>query len=242
MSTSNDQLKNRLLGAILLVILAVLLIPLFLGEPKSTIDLPEPAVIGGQSDDGFESRIQSEEARQAAEKAVGEKEAVLVPVPSVSVPSKIQSEPLQVPAVSAKPKEPKTTTESKAPSPESAKQPPEPVVKLKPAPEPKAQPKPKVQAEPKPKPAPAVVKAAPVRNGWGVQVGAFSKSSNAQSIAKTLRGHGFTPNLSDYNASFGRATRVWLGPYADKKQATAAAGKLKKATGEAGFVKSYPFK
>ena len=52
-SLSNSRLKNRLLGAALLVILAALLIPLLLGEPKQSTQS-----IATSENSEFESKFQ----------------------------------------------------------------------------------------------------------------------------------------------------------------------------------------
>lgn len=81
-----------------------------------------------------------------------------------------------------------------------------------------------------------------VVSGWVVQAGIFSKKENAESIAKILRSNGHQPKLSEAQTSFGKATRVWIGPFANKADAKALSQKIEQQTGNGGYVAAYPFK
>ncbi|MEE9446782.1 MAG: SPOR domain-containing protein [Arenicellales bacterium] len=222
-SLTPAQLKNRLLGAALLVILAVLLIPLILGEPKqSTETAPAP-------DNGaFQSKIQPLNSELNVRNAQPDSDQNTQTGLVLKTIDTVQSKPVsraiapvsEVNVTKAKP------TESQ-------------VVK-KPV---KASPKKVVQPKPtktvKKTPAPAVKSA--IEPGWVVQAGVFSKAENANSVAKVLRNNGFTPHSGKTKTSLGQATRVWVGPYASKAEAQKASRKLEKSTGNGGFVKAFPF-
>ncbi len=240
---TNTQLKNRLLGAALLVVLAVLLIPLFLGEPKQAPQpLPEPDNING-----FQSKIQPlPDPKSIENQAVPPKQQdnegglVLKKFDQLQQPIEpppfMQEEPVPAPVekVNAPPKlQPK----------------PEPVVKKPPVPE-KVEDVEKVAVK---KPPPKAVepqkipeKKAPTTqqatSGWVVQAGIFSKSENAESIAKVLRSNGHKPKLSEARTSFGTATRVWIGPFKNKAEAQALSKKIEQQTGNGGYVAEFPFR
>ncbi|NKB77869.1 MAG: hypothetical protein GKR96_12765 [Gammaproteobacteria bacterium] len=71
---------------------------------------------------------------------------------------------------------------------------------------------------------------------WAVRVGTFSKESNVTSVSKLLNGNGLVARTTRVKTSFGDATRIWLGPYADKKSAKTISTQLKKLTGENGYI------
>jgi cell division septation protein DedD len=79
-----------------------------------------------------------------------------------------------------------------------------------------------------------------VKSGWIVSVGVYSKTANAESIYRELVKNKYSPSSSVINTSKGKATRVWLGPFADKANALKIKDKLKSVTGEPGLLKAYP--
>jgi cell division septation protein DedD len=87
------------------------------------------------------------------------------------------------------------------------------------------------------------VAAAPkVDVGWAVQVGVFTDKRGAAKVVDDLRGKGFNPSTSivDTNRGKATATRIWLGPYAQRVDAAKAKSLLTNKTGEAGFIRAYP--
>jgi len=79
-----------------------------------------------------------------------------------------------------------------------------------------------------------------VDSGWIVSVGVYSQTKNADAIYSELVKNKFSPSSSVISTSKGKATRVWLGPYADKSRANNIKNQLKSVTGEPGLIKAYP--
>ena len=81
-----------------------------------------------------------------------------------------------------------------------------------------------------------------IKSGWIVQVGVFTDKSGADKISKSLGDKGFkaSSTIVDTNKGPGTGTRVWLGPYSDRAQATKAKTNLADKTGTSGFIRAYP--
>jgi DedD protein len=218
---SNTQLKIRLLGAGILVVFAVILIPLFLGEPKyvtEEVEVPKSAE--------FESKIQplpgsvqkTEESMQAQKNDITNSGGLVLKKLDNDQPLKSENskqvtiQPLQLNNV--------TSTSSSTPEKTVAKK--------------------AVPAKSKPE-VPEVVETK-IKSGWAVQAGIFSKTENARAIAEILKNNGYAPNISDAKASFGKVKRVWIGPFASKTEAQAVSKRLEQQTGDGGYVATYPFK
>jgi DedD protein len=233
---SNTQLKNRLLGAGILVFVAVIVIPLFLGEPKYVV-VEEP--VPPKSNE-FESKIQPLPENVPAPQNVVEsgnnetsESAGLVlkkldnqQAPASDKPEQVVIQPLRLDKLTAT-----------APAPKASKQ---PVPKAEAKAVSRKAPEKSKPVRPKTTTAPAQV--AKIKSGWAVQAGIFSKPENAQAIAQILKNNGYTPNISDARASFGKAKRVWIGPFAQKSEAQAISKRLEQKTGNGGYVAVYPFK
>ena len=251
-SLSHTQLKKRLLGAGILVLIAAMFVSLFESEPKQSLEQGKT-----EENSGFQSRIQPLE--MPAETLVEDqltplevddsgmvlkKLAPLQPVDrevasTAEQPVKpVDIQPLRrdgstapLPGKTAKTPVAKTPPKKVAPKPASKK------VTKKPA---KKQVAPKkVASAPKKT---SSQKPGSIRSGWAVQAGVFSKPANADSIAKILRSKGHRPQVTNTKTSTGRAKRVWLGPYATKAEARAVSKRLEQQTGNGGYVAPYPFK
>jgi len=79
-------------------------------------------------------------------------------------------------------------------------------------------------------------------SGWIVQVGVFTDRAGAEKTSKSLSDHGFTPSSTvvDTNRGVGTGTRVWLGPFDSRSDASKVKVRLADKTGSSGFVRSYP--
>ena len=92
-----------------------------------------------------------------------------------------------------------------------------------------------------PEPAPITnLKSENVSRGWMVQVGTFSKAENAQNLISKLNKNGFDSKYEVINTDSGQATRVWVGPYEKRVTAGRALEAVKEKAGVKGFIKSYP--
>ena len=77
-------------------------------------------------------------------------------------------------------------------------------------------------------PAQAMVsKAAAAGHGWTVQLGSFASRSNADKLARQVKGQGFSVFVLSSGSGAAARYRVRIGPLADRGAATQAAAKLK---------------
>ena len=222
-----------------MVLVAAVVIPFLLGEPKQ-VDAPVEEVVSTE----FQSKIQPLNTTQSVTPSdAGSSESVPSQNESGLVLKKIgQIQPLDrsnsnstTGAVKIEPLRLDTLNSDSRKKPET-----KPVAKAVPA-------KKVAAAAPKtsaPVKKTTVVKKAPaVTSGWAVQVGIFSKKANADAFAATLRGDGYQPKVSSAKNSSGKTNkRVWLGPFATKSEAKTISKKFEKQTGNDGYVAPYPFK
>jgi DedD protein len=202
-----DQgLKERLIGAAVLVALGVWLIPWVLDGKKEQVDLDSADA------------------------------ALRLPTPEEPLPVRSQTLSLDEPEPFVEPEQPATATaRGSAPEPdEPIPAPPpaeEPVVaRADPAPAPNVQ-RPAEAAPQKPEPAPP---AAPVpaaartdtKGDWVVQLGSFGEEANAKRLAQRVSTFGYKPDVSNHRANGRVMYRVRVGPYATRPQADASASAL----------------
>ncbi|HEY8521619.1 MAG TPA: SPOR domain-containing protein [Gammaproteobacteria bacterium] len=234
-----DQgLKERLIGAAVLVGLGVWLIPWVLdGSGPEERAAPELELPAQESLPMRTHTIDLSEPRQTP-----------APTTAAVAPERAaRTEPAaSAPAQTARPQAASAETpESDAPAPAVA------AASLQPAPEPAApaaaEPaadaaavsnKPaepaavvaKAEAEPQ-KPAadsgPASAAARPAASGeWMVQLGSFSEEENAKRLAERVRTFGYRPDISNVRTGGRSMYRVRVGPHATRGQAEAAASSL----------------
>lgn len=208
-------LKQRLVGAVVLVALGVIFIPLLLEgpghelvpemEPLPEIDGPGNSIELGRFPDPAE-------VPQEAEVAVVQKDAPTLadatPDPVPVVESSAGPEPAKKPDTGA----------------ESAK-PPEPVAAL---PEPVAE-----------KPAEAEKPVGPLGN-WVVQMGSFSSEENALRLRDKLRKAGYVTQVEKVRVDAKVHYRVRVGPYLKRNEADRDQAKLAKQFNPKARVLSYP--
>jgi DedD protein len=72
-----------------------------------------------------------------------------------------------------------------------------------------------------------VSKAAAAGHGWTVQLGSFASRSNADKLARQVKGQGFSVFVLSSGSGAAARYRVRIGPLADRGAATQAAAKLK---------------
>ena len=215
----NNQLKQRLVGAIVLVALAVIFIPMLLpgkGDLGSGI---EGSNIPAEPDFRFPPVPVAPQAPPLAE-------APAVPLgdaaetdagKAVSQPpsdDKVSGEVLPLP---------KTVAEEAAPT--------KPAVK----------PSTKSIFELPSKADAAAAKAKPSKvGGWVIQVGSFSARGNAQALRDKLRKQGYVSFVESIKGQTGRVYRVRVGPELTKQAAETLRQRLTKEAGLKGLVQAYP--
>ena len=216
----DDALKARLIGASILVLLAVALLPELLSGPKA----PAPGEAVGKG-----ARVVTIDLGGAVAASRAPR-ADVTPEPVPANPAM----PAVVPPATTAPATPDDTSE---PAPEPVDEatvtltsPPvaSPAAGPLPAPAQAAAPKPTV-AEPAPKPAPAAEPTSRPAAGSGkyaVQVGAFSSAEGARKLVGELKGAGF-PAYVLMPAPGKKLHRVRVGPVADRAAADQLASRLK---------------
>lgn len=179
----DKRLKQRLIGAIVLVSLGVIFIPMLLKGPDS-LDTP---------------------------------------ILTTNIPPKPDRKTEVIPI---KPLPPRPASKAITSVPVEKDSP-----KVVPEPEAAAPVKPEKQDKPKPDQADAAD-----LKGWVVQVGSFSRKSNALSLQDRLRHKGFSAYVEAYQGKNGVRYRVRVGPELDESKSKATASSLKREMGIDGFV------
>ena len=198
----DEVLKARLIGAAVLVAIAVLLIPELLSGRKTAEPVAEEA--GPRGSRTF-----------TIELGGGAGQSVRTPTTVTTAPAPLPSAPTPTATAAAPVTEPATPTETTPPPAEVAAAP----VEREPAPPPAAAP---TVAKPTPPPA-----SAPSRGGWAVQVGAFGSADTAAKLVRDLSGAGYRAFVSPVARGGKTLHRVRVGPEADKVAAEQLAGRLK---------------
>jgi len=192
-------LKERIIGAVVLVALAVLIVPVFLdGPPAESEVLSERVPLPGQDDTQTQTVVLDRNRTEPVPAGPATRaEPVSEPpaaTPSTPAPSEVIDDTPDSPA------------DSVAESPTEAVD--------EPAPTPVAQ-----------APAPA----ASSTGMFAVQLGSFSNRDNAEKLAADLREKGFAAFLSQLGTSGGALQRVRIGPLADRDAAERVAAQLARA-------------
>ncbi len=222
-------LKERIVGATVLVIVAVLVVPVFLdGSPTNApadapmieqrIDLP-----GQQSDDSVRTVVLDRDRSEP------------LPARQTDANREAEDEPASVEAES--PAAGTADAPAAAPVPVAAAPTPAPSEDEEPAEEP---PTAEAADEPEePPPADAGPNNRSATGMWAVQLGSFSNQANADRLAAELRQQGFAAFLSRLQTPNGQLHRVRVGPQRDRASAEAMAVRLERA-GQKGQVVPHP--
>ncbi len=217
-----EPLKARLIGASILVVLAVALVPELLSGPKSSGT--DGAAPGGTKG----TRTVTIDLGGAVAAGAKVEPRPDSPSPSVTPPSLPQVEsPAPTPAAQTA-----STADEAAPTAETP--PPEPDSVVSPAttaaakPAPKPAPTPSRAPESQPSATePAVAATAPVKGGYSVQVGAFGSDATARKLVSELKADGLPAYIAPLSKSGKTLHRVRVGPAADRAAADKLAARLK---------------
>jgi DedD protein len=222
------KLKERLVGAAVIIALGVVIIPMLLdgaGEPQLR-KIPKEIEPGQVSQPGLVNEKPIE---------THERPAHIV----IDLPDKTEQPGKQSTAGNGKPAlkqdQPDTgsnTRSAAAPKPVE----PQPAQAQAAAPEPKAnkpKPKPRPKSEPKPEPAPV--------SSWVVQVGSFTEQDKAMSQRDQLRKDGYKAFVEDVRGRSGQPLyRVRVGPLTTEQSADSMLVKLKQSGLKDAFVTRHP--
>ena len=243
-------MKERLTGAIILVVLIVLLVPELLSGPSRSAPASQAAAPSSSSEDPplrsytIDLADESHGARPSPGTTTNEPPQASGPAqPSTIVEhaSTVPQSSAAGPPTEASPEEslqPAQTTPPAAPPPKESTRP-----AATSSHEPRAaaetpSPGPRLAAAPK-RPPPIAERAGagekPASGGWVVQVGVFAKQANAERLVRELLGQGFRTQVSQ-NSSGGR-TLWWVrtSPVAERAAAEQLSARLR-AAGHVGSV------
>ena len=245
-----NKLKQRLVGATVLVVLAIILVPLLLMGGKE--DDSSVATIPPKLDTGFSSKITPLEPAPAPPKPVAS-ESTPLPVPALSAGNSVtpatvspQASEKAAETLVAAPSADKTDTRQSAPKSEPPK-PDNPTQSDKPVADTSSTDKPKAD-----KPAPSKpiattpsAAAAPSKDrmnvtAWVIQLGTFSSEQNALALRDQLRAKGYTAFVEKIKSGDNQLFRVRVGPELERARADAMRDKLEKETKQRGIVTRYP--
>jgi DedD protein len=212
-------LKERIIGAVVLVVFVVLIVPVFLdGPPESGEIVSERVPLPGQAAEGETRTVVLDRDRDE-------------PVPAAGSEMR-RSEPAQ-----------KDTSVKPEPKPQAE---PEPQPQSQPESQPESRSPPDPGPDPVSRPAPAepakqqTAEASKSTTGmWAVQLGSFGNQQNAERLAADLRKQGFAAFLSQLSTGSGQLHRVRIGPQKDRESAEAMAARLAEA-GHKGQVVPHP--
>jgi DedD protein len=202
------RVKERLVGASILVLLIVLIVPELLSgpapgpvSPKLPVSAPEP-------------------------------------VRNVTVDLATSKAPIPEPPAEAEPASSAQAPEAHSGGAASAAADPAPALPAVPAAPvpPKASPTP-LETPPQPPTSAATAAKPPAGQNWAVQLGSFASHANAEKLVHQLKSQGFPVYVLSGGSGASARYRVRVGPMADRGSATQALAKLK-AAGHAGALVS----
>ena len=214
-------LKERIIGAIVLVVFVVLVVPIFLDGPPSDDEiLTESVVLPGQS----EQKMQTQVLNRDRETPVPEPVAAASgsdPSGQDAPPTEPESDPVGAASSRDQSGQDAPPTESGQDSPPT-----------EPEREPVAAASSRDQSGQDAPPTSAT-------GMWAVQLGSFSDEDNAEKLAAELRKQGFFAVLSRLDTDKGQLHRVRIGPQANRAAAADVVKKLA-AAGHKGQVVPHP--
>lgn len=218
--------RHRLTGAVVLILLAIILLPMLLSKNQELVEPEADPVVMEITKDGkkvFVSRISSVPAGSTTATSIKESPADTKPASA----DKGSSDP--PPSALFRPLS--STADRKSSSTEK----PAAAKSTKTAPEKK--PAVKKTASKNATSTKTTVKKSPLStSGWILQVGVFSQSANAAKKVSELKKKGFNATSGKVKTSKGTATKVWIGPFKDRKSAEKMQDRLQHKTRQRGIV------
>ncbi|MBF8747987.1 MULTISPECIES: SPOR domain-containing protein [Pseudomonas] len=217
MAVLDKGMKQRMVGALVLVALAVIFLPMLFTR----------------EDEMRQVQVQAPEAPAMPSLPEVKVEEVAVPEPQ-PVPDPVQEQPQEAPVVvDESSAQPTTPSQPITPSPQTQAQS---------QPQPKAQtplPTPAAAAKPATATAPAAAATAPSKidaNGlpvsWSIQLASLSNRAGADNLQKTLRSQGYNA----YIRSVGGMNRVYVGPLIERAEAERLRDVINRQQNLKGFV------
>lgn len=203
--------KHRIAGAIILVSLAVIFVPMLLDESKPPAENPALAQIPARNAPASETKM------------------VISPVPA--------TEPIKAQTVLADPALEKSAPEARTLAPAKTETSRTVEARAVPAAERKND---AFAAVSKPVVAKGNDVADKMSKGWVVQVGTFANTDNAERLREKLKNHGYAVNAESVTIPGGKAIRLRVGPFHEKSAAAKAQAQLQRELNIQGMVLAYP--
>ncbi|ROU00003.1 sporulation protein [Marinobacter sp. R17] len=212
-----DGLKQRIVGALVLISLAVIFVPMLFDEPHTErttqqIKLPEEPAFPKVDiqDQGGQSPVTtgSEDASQGSAPAYSIEEQPEAAAPTVTSPQQdgAMTEPQQTASAPEPSPEPAPTSSS------------EPANQVATAPQ-QSEPEPADEAEFK----------QTMKGAWLVQLGSFGNQKNALRLRDEVRDKGYAAYTESVKRGDLTLTRVFSGPFVSEDEANSAKSQLDKA-------------
>ncbi|MYN12206.1 SPOR domain-containing protein [Pusillimonas sp. TS35] len=248
-SDLRNRARRRLIGALVLVLAAVIVVPMLFDTTEPPEQAPTPVVVPSieppAADTGNLAAAPNTDAQgNAYSGSIQQPDAPQVPAPSTGLA----------------PSQPDTTTPVE-PAPPEAVPAPQPKPEAKPKPEPKPEPKPKAEAKPEAKPkaaekiqrtddgsaalamlegrVPPKRAAASEKGNFVLQIAAYGAEEDARVRRDRLAAAGVTNAYVERGTAGGRTTyRLRVGPFPSRDAAQAAQARLRALGYDNGFISS----
>ena len=233
-------MKERLTGAIILVVLIVLLVPELLSGPSRSVPAPQAAATSSEEPPLRSYTINLADDSHSADSSTGTPNtSPQASGPEQPTPIAESSTPAQQVDSDVPPEGSPTAatqTQAPAPSPISPQEQPRPMAQHGSAAPPAQQRS--TAAPPRPmstERAEPTDRSSSSTGGWMVQVGVFSIQANAERLAQELKSQGFHALVSEIGGGGRPLWRVRTGPVAERAAAEQLNARLR-AAGHAGSV------
>ncbi|CAN5358475.1 hypothetical protein BH24PSE2_BH24PSE2_03460 [soil metagenome] len=202
----NRSMQERLVGTIVVVVLAIVLIPTLLDGPDSA---------------GPPARV-AEPSKASKSRTIHLDDEERLPVAEPT--SRAPAEPVEQPVAEITPAVPA----SGQPEPAASKVPEQPAAPADAPAQERGETLPHSAADDSARTSGGTSSRQAAESGWAVQVGSFTSAANAQRLAGSLREKGFATFISPHEQGGRTLLRVRVGPEPARTQAEALAGRLAK--------------
>lgn len=223
--------RHRLTGAVVLILLAIILLPMLLNKDQDEKEVEAEAVVMEVTKEGnkvFVSRITSVPPAASTTTSENKKPQEKAPVAEATkVEKKDDSD--EVSSALFKPMSHTTVSKNSGKNTSTAKK------QSSSASSRQSSVKKTSASSSKPTPAKKASTVA-VSSGWILQVGVFTQSANAKKKVSELKKKGFNAKSGKVKTSKGMATKVWIGPFTDRKSAEKMQDRLQHKTRQRGMV------
>jgi DedD protein len=226
-SFMDRRVKERLVGATILVVLVVLIVPELLSGPKRAVMLRPSTPVGAVAP------LRSVTVDLATNKAIAANTDAAASAASAGVETPAASgDPLPDANSTAEPSTGAGATDTTDAGADRGMATPGAAPPGVPSAAPQTSqptPTPLESGAASPKSGQATVKAETPRHGWSAQLGSFAARANAERLERQLRAQGFSPFLSSTGSGRALRYRVRVGPVADRAAAEKVIARLQKA-------------